>query len=659
MALNIPIFGQSQTPEAFSWGAGGAVTSKEKAKELREKSQRLYELLMQGGGAVDTSPVQHWTQGAARVANALFGAINRGQEYKNAKAYDAQAGEIDKVGMAKAASLTSPLNSFFGSPAPQGQMPAPQGVQPVSGDGLDIIRKAEGFINKPKWDVNAYRAGYGSDTVTMPDGTVQPIRQGMSVSREDAERDLQRRVSTEFMPKVQKAVGQDVFASLPDQAKSALASITYNYGSLPKSVAKAVRTPDRADDIAAIQALGSHNNGINRKRRYNEANIYGNAFSPTQVASLDQSIGAPQSGAINSMPPQLQAQAQQQAQPQQQVQSDPSNMPTAAQLMQIISDPSGYVPDEQKAAAKSMLDYMMKADPRLQDPLDRQTKQLQIQQMQGEMAKQPLEIQQLQQQVQFGATKEQRDAAAFELEQKIREANLGNVGKTGAINEFEYAQMHPTFKPSGTGDGQTADQQNYNFAIKQLKERGVPDNKLPTFQEWAKPKSRGISFTSPDGTQIQIGGEASDNGLQGTSIPAEVGARIGLGKDFLDRDYPEVIKMIEAGDATGPLDYAQGITGRGNSGIVQRRMATGIDALRRGLTGAGMSGQESSEYAKRYSPTLLDNAETLKLKAEGLKQDLEAVANGSIRGKAGDVSGLLPKPPAPDLSAMKGKWGLK
>jgi hypothetical protein len=29
-------------------------------------------------------------------------------------------------------------------------------------------------------------------------------------------------------------------------------------------------------------------------------------------------------------------------------------------------------------------------------------------------------------------------------------------------------------------------------------------------------------------------------------------------------------------------------------------------------------------------------------KAEGLKQDLEAVANGSIRGKAGDVNSLLP-----------------
>lgn len=194
----------------------------------------------------------------------------------------------------------------------------------------------------------------------------------------------------------------------------------------------------------------------------------------------------------------------------------------------------------------------------------------------------------------------------------------------------------------------TAAQQDYEYAMQQLRGRGVPEDKLPTFQEFAKPKSRGISFRGADGTEIQIGGEGDGTAYGGTSLPAEVGGRIGLGDNFIKNDYPEVIKMIENGDATGPIDYATGILGRGNSGIVQRRMASGADALRRGLTGAGMSASESEEYARRYLPKPFDNAETLRLKAEGLKADLEAVTSGAIKGKAGDVGGFLPKQaPAP------------
>ena len=79
-------------------------------------------------------------------------------------------------------------------------------------------------------------------------------------------------------------------------------------------------------------------------------------------------------------------------------------------------------------------------------------------------------------------------------------------------------------------------------------------------------------------------------------------------------------------------------------------MASGVDALRRGLTGAGMSMSETDEYAKRYSPQLFDSPETLRLKAEGLKQDLEAVSSGAINGKAGNISGLMPNVNAPSVA---------
>lgn len=209
---------------------------------------------------------------------------------------------------------------------------------------------------------------------------------------------------------------------------------------------------------------------------------------------------------------------------------------------------------------------------------------------------------------------------------------------------FNPADQSWISAPGGGALKPTAGQQDYEYAMQQLRERGVPEDKLPTYQEFAKPKSRGISFRGADGTEIQIGGEGDGTAYGGTSLPAEVGARIGLGDNFIKNDYPEVIKMIENGDATGPVDYAAGVVGRGNSGIVQRRMASGADALRRGLTGAGMSATESEEYARRYLPQPTDNAETLKLKAEGLKADLEAVTSGAIKGKAGDVGGFISSP---------------
>jgi GH24 family phage-related lysozyme (muramidase) len=145
---------------------------------------------------------------------------------------------------------------------------------PTGDPTLDLIKEFEGFRETPYWDVNALRTGYGSDTVTMPDGTVQQVGEGTRVSREDADRDLQRRVQTEFMPIAAKAVGDDIFTGLAPNQKAALTSIAYNYGELPSSVAAAVRSGDPQAVASAIAALGSHNDGVNRRRREKEASIY-------------------------------------------------------------------------------------------------------------------------------------------------------------------------------------------------------------------------------------------------------------------------------------------------------------------------------------------------------------------------------------------------
>jgi GH24 family phage-related lysozyme (muramidase) len=137
-----------------------------------------------------------------------------------------------------------------------------------------LLRGFEGFRETPYWDVNAYRVGYGSDTVTLADGSVVPVTQGMSVTRADAERDLQRRLSQEFTPRLVNAIGQDVYSQITPEQQAALLSITYNYGSLPGSVAQALQTGDPNAAAAAIRALATHNDGVNADRRNREADIF-------------------------------------------------------------------------------------------------------------------------------------------------------------------------------------------------------------------------------------------------------------------------------------------------------------------------------------------------------------------------------------------------
>jgi GH24 family phage-related lysozyme (muramidase) len=145
---------------------------------------------------------------------------------------------------------------------------------------LGLIRTFEGFRETPYWDVNALRTGYGSDTVTLADGRVVPVTADTRVTREDAERDLARRVQTEFIPRAAQAVGREAWSALSPSQKAALASITYNYGSLPDSVAAAVRSGDPMAAAEAIRALGSHNDGVNAKRRSKEAAIYAGQALP-------------------------------------------------------------------------------------------------------------------------------------------------------------------------------------------------------------------------------------------------------------------------------------------------------------------------------------------------------------------------------------------
>lgn len=151
---------------------------------------------------------------------------------------------------------------------------AEMGQDEVAGDAISLLKQFEGFSSKAYWDVNAFRAGFGSDTVTLADGSVRAITEGMSVSLADANRDLNRRV-IEFQNVVIKQIGRERWGQFNQAQQASLTSVAYNYGSLPERILDAVRNGTPQDISTAIGRLGSDNKGVNKDRRLKEATAFG------------------------------------------------------------------------------------------------------------------------------------------------------------------------------------------------------------------------------------------------------------------------------------------------------------------------------------------------------------------------------------------------
>lgn len=137
---------------------------------------------------------------------------------------------------------------------------------------LAMIRKHESFSSRTYWDVNAYRLGYGTDTITDRNGNVRRVRQGDTVTREDAERDLARRAQI-FRNAARQKIGATEFDRLPAKTQAAITSVAYNYGSLDKlpSLVNAARSGNINTISQAIAARQGDNRGVNRRRRLDEA----------------------------------------------------------------------------------------------------------------------------------------------------------------------------------------------------------------------------------------------------------------------------------------------------------------------------------------------------------------------------------------------------
>lgn len=140
------------------------------------------------------------------------------------------------------------------------------------------------------------------------------------------------------------------------------------------------------------------------------------------------------------------------------------------------------------------------------------------------------------------------------------------------------------------------------------------------------------STNAPSGYRYTLTGELEPiPGGPAEKIPAELSARLGLAKKFLE-EAPELKEKVKKGTATGPLDYTYGAAGYGESGKIQRRIADGADALQRMLTGAGMPASEAADYSNRFRTTIKDNDKTLLDKLNNLETVLRSQIEMASRG---------------------------
>ena len=190
-----------------------------------------------------------------------------------------------------------------------------ESVRSVSGDALSrtraLIIDKEGFREMPYYDVNAFRAGYVSDTYTTESGEVKRVVEGQKVSRADADRDIDRRIKTEFMPGARNAIGPEIFDKLPLDAQAALTSITYNYGAsgmMPggpaASVAQAAKSSngDLESIAKAVEGLSHHDDGINAGRRQHEANLIRNSRKQITAPQINQMMNGGLVPELQSLP---------------------------------------------------------------------------------------------------------------------------------------------------------------------------------------------------------------------------------------------------------------------------------------------------------------------------------------------------------------------
>jgi GH24 family phage-related lysozyme (muramidase) len=164
--------------------------------------------------------------------------------------------------------------------------------QGVTDDAAKMIKQFEGF--KPKAFVDSdqrYRVGYSSDTFVDPSGKVREVTERTTVTVEQANADLDRRIR-EIQNGLTAQIGDD-WDRLSARTRASITSIVYNYGAGNKKLISELKAAASQGDEAVskvIRARASDNGGVNAGRRMLEADNITSDLSAEQVTKYDEAL---------------------------------------------------------------------------------------------------------------------------------------------------------------------------------------------------------------------------------------------------------------------------------------------------------------------------------------------------------------------------------
>jgi GH24 family phage-related lysozyme (muramidase) len=162
----------------------------------------------------------------------------------------------------------------------------------------DLLIKYEGFNRTAVFDVNAYRIGHGSDTITDASGNFRKVKQGDVTTEANARKDLERRLK-EFENKIIKQVGSEYWQPLNYKVKAALISLAYNYGSITKPEIKEAIKTGFSEQIANALINSTYNDNKKlsdsvrqalRNRRKKEADIIRSAPNAKKSGGFNKKL---------------------------------------------------------------------------------------------------------------------------------------------------------------------------------------------------------------------------------------------------------------------------------------------------------------------------------------------------------------------------------
>lgn len=252
--------------------------------------------------------------------------------------------------------------------------------------------------------------------------------------------------------------------------------------------------------------------------------------------------------------------------------------------------------------------------------------------------------------------------------QQVQDTATERKAKKEALNQTrEWARKHPAFKdlPVDSMDGEDI----LRYYTQAQKPKDMPASwdafqlaqQNPEYAEFLNPpkeeKARPTSFVDIGGIKKLVytdtGEEIKDMGpsatKQSAALPADLAGRVGMIRSFLDQ-ADGIEESIRAGDVTGPIDGMSAQLGIGKAGSTYRRIQSGVDALIRAMTGAGMPASEAAQYATRYLPMPSDQGPSSDPKAyQGatidkfmqLKRELSSIKEAIEQGRGAEyVQGL-------------------